>query len=88
LVDNSPEDSRVVTEEAFGPILPLLRYSDLDEVIERANNSEYGLDGELAQAAVSSLKIKCTECVQKITKLFMLLSGRGGMAFPDSNLTD
>ena len=88
MVDNSPEDSRVVTEEAFGPILPFLRYSDLDEVIERANNREYGLDGELAQAAVSSLKIKCTECVQKITKLFMLLSGRGGMAFPDSNLTD
>jgi len=45
LVDNPPEDSRVVTEEAFGPILPLLRYSDLDEVIERANNSEYGLAG-------------------------------------------
>jgi acyl-CoA reductase-like NAD-dependent aldehyde dehydrogenase len=45
LVDNPPEDSRVVVEEAFGPILPLLRYSDLDEVIERANNSEYGLAG-------------------------------------------
>ena len=45
LVDNPPEDARVVTEEAFGPILPLLRYSDLDEVIERANNSEYGLAG-------------------------------------------
>ena len=45
LVDNPPEDSRVVQEEAFGPILPLLKYSDLDEVIARANDSEYGLAG-------------------------------------------
>lgn len=45
LVDNPPEDSRVVQEEAFGPILPLLKYSDLDEVIERANASKYGLAG-------------------------------------------
>lgn len=45
LVDNPPEDDPVVVEEAFGPLLPLLRYSDIDEVIERANNSEYGLAG-------------------------------------------
>ncbi|WP_176593682.1 aldehyde dehydrogenase family protein [Sphingobium sp. EM0848] len=45
LVDNPPEESRVVQEEAFGPILPLLKYSDLDEVIQRANDSEYGLAG-------------------------------------------
>ncbi len=45
LVDNPPEDSRVVTEEAFGPVLPLLKFDDLDEVIARANNSEYGLAG-------------------------------------------
>jgi acyl-CoA reductase-like NAD-dependent aldehyde dehydrogenase len=45
LVDNPPDDSRVVTEEAFGPILPLLRYSDIDDVVARANNSEYGLAG-------------------------------------------
>ena len=43
LVDNPPEESAVVREEAFGPILPLLKYSDLDEVIARANDSEYGL---------------------------------------------
>lgn len=45
LVDNPPDDARVVVEEAFGPILPLLRFSTIDEVIERANNSEYGLAG-------------------------------------------
>ncbi len=45
IVDNPPEDSRVVTEEAFGPILPMMRFSDIDDVVERANNSEYGLAG-------------------------------------------
>lgn len=43
IVDNPEENSRVVVEEPFGPILPLLRYSDYDEVIARANNSIYGL---------------------------------------------
>jgi acyl-CoA reductase-like NAD-dependent aldehyde dehydrogenase len=45
LVDNPPDNSRVVTEEAFGPILPLLRFSGVDEVVERANNTDYGLAG-------------------------------------------
>ncbi len=47
IVDNPPEDSRVVQEEAFGPILPMLKFSDIDDVIERANNSDYGLAGAI-----------------------------------------
>jgi acyl-CoA reductase-like NAD-dependent aldehyde dehydrogenase len=43
LVDNPPEDARCVAEEAFGPILPVLKYSDIDEVLRRANASRYGL---------------------------------------------
>lgn len=45
IVDNPPEDSRVVQEEAFGPILPMLKFSDIDDVIDRANASDYGLAG-------------------------------------------
>ena len=45
IVDNPPEDSDVVTQEAFGPVLPLLKFKDIDDVIARANNSEYGLAG-------------------------------------------
>jgi len=45
LVDNPPEDAPVVTEEAFGPVLPLLKFKDVDDVIDRANASEYGLAG-------------------------------------------
>jgi acyl-CoA reductase-like NAD-dependent aldehyde dehydrogenase len=47
IVDNPPEDSRVVQEEAFGPILPMLKFQDIDDVIERANDSEYGLAGAI-----------------------------------------
>ncbi|HKR90371.1 MAG TPA: aldehyde dehydrogenase family protein, partial [Phenylobacterium sp.] len=43
IIDNPPEDSRVVVEEAFGPVLPLLKFSDIDDVIDRANATEYGL---------------------------------------------
>ena len=43
IVDNPPDDSRVVIEEAFGPILPLLKYRDTDDVVARANASDYGL---------------------------------------------
>jgi acyl-CoA reductase-like NAD-dependent aldehyde dehydrogenase len=43
LVDNPPEDSRIVQEEPFGPILPLLKWSDEADVIARANDTIYGL---------------------------------------------
>ncbi len=43
LVDNPPEDSRIVAEEPFGPILPLLKWSEEDDVVARANNTIWGL---------------------------------------------
>lgn len=43
LVDDPPEKSRLVAEEPFGPILPLLRWTDEDDVIARANDTIWGL---------------------------------------------
>ena len=37
------EQSKVVREEVFGPALPIMRVSDLEEAIGKANNSIYGL---------------------------------------------
>jgi succinate-semialdehyde dehydrogenase/glutarate-semialdehyde dehydrogenase len=42
LADVDP-DARIVVEECFGPALPILRVKDLDEAIEQANHSIFGL---------------------------------------------
>jgi acyl-CoA reductase-like NAD-dependent aldehyde dehydrogenase len=56
IVDNPPEDSRLVTEEAFGPVLPLLRFDDVEDVISRANNSEYGLAASVWSKNIEAAK--------------------------------
>jgi len=50
IIDNPPENSRIVQEEQFGPVLPLLKFDDLDEVIGKANATEYGLGGSVWSA--------------------------------------
>jgi acyl-CoA reductase-like NAD-dependent aldehyde dehydrogenase len=45
VVSGLPDSARLVCEEQFGPVMPLLKYENLDEAIERANASEYGLGG-------------------------------------------
>jgi aldehyde dehydrogenase (NAD+) len=41
------EDARIVQEEQFGPVLPLMSYENLDEVITRANDTSYGLGASI-----------------------------------------
>lgn len=43
IIDNPPDDSRIVVEEPFGPIVPLLKWSDEADVIRRANDTKMGL---------------------------------------------
>ncbi len=43
LLSDVPEDARIVVEESFGPALPVFRVKDLEQAIEKANQSEYGL---------------------------------------------
>src|SRR3954447_13823277 len=40
-------ESRLMTEEVFGPVLPVFRYSDFDDAIARANDTEYGLGSSI-----------------------------------------
>ena len=47
LIENAPLDSRVVREEVFGPVLPIFRFSDVDQAIEMANDSVYGLGASI-----------------------------------------
>ncbi|KAJ0421156.1 aldehyde dehydrogenase [Aspergillus carlsbadensis] len=43
IIDNPPETSRVVQDEPFAPILPILKWSDEEDVLTRANGVETGL---------------------------------------------
>lgn len=52
VVENPPEDSRIVTEEQFWPIVPLLKWSDEVDVLRRANVSLFGLGGSAWSANV------------------------------------
>src|SRR5262245_41798096 len=47
IVRDIPDNARLVREEQFGPVLPVLRYSDMDDVIERANDTDFGLGGSV-----------------------------------------
>jgi acyl-CoA reductase-like NAD-dependent aldehyde dehydrogenase len=40
-------DSRLVSEEVFGPVLPVFRYSEFDDAIARANDTRYGLGSSI-----------------------------------------
>ena len=44
------DDSRLVCEEQFGPIVPVMAYDELDEVIRRANAGELGLGASVWSA--------------------------------------
>lgn len=42
IIDGVEDDSRMVTEELFGPVLTVRRAADLDEAVEAVNGSRYG----------------------------------------------
>lgn len=43
VVDRPPDDSKIVTMEQFGPIIPLCEWSSEDELVARVNDSDSGL---------------------------------------------
>ncbi len=47
IVADIAEDSRLVREEQFGPIVPVLKFTDENEAIRRANDTRFGLSGSV-----------------------------------------
>jgi len=47
IVRDVTDGNIIVDEEQFGPILPVISFSDIDDVIVRANASPYGLGGSV-----------------------------------------
>jgi acyl-CoA reductase-like NAD-dependent aldehyde dehydrogenase len=63
LVADVTDGQRLVDEEQFGPVLPLIAYQDVEDVLRRANAGDMGLGGsvwgpdvEQAQALASRLE--------------------------------
>jgi acyl-CoA reductase-like NAD-dependent aldehyde dehydrogenase len=47
VVADIAEGTRLVDEEQFGPIIPVIRYSDVDDAVRRANDTRFGLSGSV-----------------------------------------
>ncbi len=43
VITDLPEDSRLMTEEPFGPVAGIVRFKTVDEVLKRANSLAFGL---------------------------------------------
>jgi acyl-CoA reductase-like NAD-dependent aldehyde dehydrogenase len=47
IVTGLEESSRLVREEQFGPVVPVLKFTDVNDAIRRANDTRYGLSGSV-----------------------------------------
>ena len=64
LIADLAHDDPLVFEEQFGPALPIIRYSDLDDAIRQANDSPNGLGGsvwsqDIAKARQVASRLEC-----------------------------
>ena len=62
IVRDVKDGQKIVDEEQFGPILPVIAFDDIEDVIARANASEYGLGGSVHSKDVD----KATEIAGRI----------------------
>ncbi len=53
LLGNCRQEMEVIRKEVFGPVLPVLKFSDFDEVIDLANDCEYGLTSSIYTKSIS-----------------------------------
>ncbi len=64
IVADIADDTRLVQEEPFGPILPVLKFTDTEDALRRANDCSSGLGGsvwsaDIAQATALASRLEC-----------------------------
>jgi acyl-CoA reductase-like NAD-dependent aldehyde dehydrogenase len=64
LVADVSDGVRLVDEEQFGPILPIVKFTDENDAIKRANNSPFGLggsvwSGDVQKAKALAMRLEC-----------------------------
>ena len=75
IVADIPNDNPLVQEEQFGPVLPIIKYSTLDEAIAMANGVEVGLGGSVWSADPS----KAREIAAQIQSGTVWINSHGGV---------
>jgi acyl-CoA reductase-like NAD-dependent aldehyde dehydrogenase len=64
VIADAADDMRVVKEEQFGPVIPILKYKTVDEAVQRANSLDVGLGGSIwgndaQEAARHASRLEC-----------------------------
>jgi acyl-CoA reductase-like NAD-dependent aldehyde dehydrogenase len=92
---------RVMRQETFGPLMPVMVFEDIDEAVELANDSIYGLSGavfagsqeegeavarRLVGGAISINDASLTAMVHDVEKNSFCQSGMGGSRMGDAGL--
>jgi acyl-CoA reductase-like NAD-dependent aldehyde dehydrogenase len=75
IIADARDGMRVVDEEQFGPVLPVIRYSDVEDAIERANGLDVGLGG----SAWSSDPEKAKAVAHRLECGTAWINGHGGI---------
>jgi len=73
LVADINDGTRLVDEEPFGPILPIIKYSDIEDVIALANANENGLGGSIWSSDVE----KATQLASRLECGSAWINGHG-----------
>lgn len=74
VVTEVTHDMKLMTDETFGPILPIMKFSTEDEAVELANGTRYGLSGAVFAESIE----KGTEIAKRINA--------GGVSVNDTEL--
>ena len=61
LVVDVPRESRLLKEEVFGPVLPVVQVKNLEEAIEEANNTCYGLGASIWTKNIDRVRTGCEQ---------------------------
>lgn len=62
VIDNVSRDAEMIREESFGPLAPIITFKNLDDAIEVANDSRFGL----SSGVVTNNMQAAIECVKRI----------------------
>ena len=74
VLTNLTDDMKVMKEETFGPVIPLVSFETIEEAIEKANNTKYGLTASIW----TKDKEKAKQIAKKLVVGTVVINSSGG----------